>query len=195
MLTSAEQARLEADLPTNGLEVTFQDTTETYDLSPFWAGGDADGNAAQIAAEYPALVFQYDGQNEPAADRQPINDLYAVDNPIDEPGFSETVTAEVFDDLSLTIAVVAEHKNGIPPQIRSSELTHELWRYCRFSLDINSTGPNGERPIRTAVLNGPTPSRVGKTLRRSFRIRLHHAERVTTEFETVDEMEWDVDTT
>ena len=194
MLTPPEQARLEAALPTEGLDVTFNGATHSYAVRPFWAGGDADGDDAAAAPEYPALVFQYDTQNEPAADRQPVNDLYAVDNPVNEPGYTEIETAEVYDDLTLTVAVVVEHDNGLPPQLRSSELTRQLWRYCRHSLALNSEGPDGERPMRTEVVAAPTPSRVADTLRRSFALRLHHAERARTEYDTVDELGYDLDT-
>lgn len=190
MLTPAEQTRLEAALPTDALSVTHNGTAHTYDLRPFWAGGDVDD---PDMPGYPALVFAYEEQNVPIEGRQPVNDLYAVDNPANEPGFTETETAEVADDLTLTVVVEPAYKDGLPPQLRSSELARQLWRHCRHELALNSEGDNGERPIRTEVLNGPTPARVAETLRRSWTLRLHHAERRDVEYDTVAELGTDVD--
>lgn len=197
MLTTAEEDRLEEALPTADLEVAYEGNTHQYDLNPFWWGGDDTGDDVAEPPEYPAIVFQFETQNQPETARQPANDLHSIDNPADEPGLTETEVEEVSDDLSMTVVVEARHDNGIPPQVRSSQLTRQVWRFVRFELgtELNTVGPNGERAIRPALLSAPTPARVKRTLRSSWSVRLHHAETHDVEVETAKDVEVTVEQT
>jgi hypothetical protein len=71
-------------------------------------------------------------------------------------------------------------------------LTRRVWRACRHGIDLNSEGASGERPLRIEPASSPTPARVDRTLRRSWAIRLHHRETETTEYDTVEDVEFDV---
>jgi hypothetical protein len=187
MLTTAEEDRLEATFPLKGIAVEYKDESYTYDISTFWAGGDENGDDATAAPDHPALVFDWDTQSEPATERQPVDDVASIDNPTDVPEYRETKTAEVYDELSVTVAVEATHDaNGVPPQTRGGQLARRLWRFTRHEIDLNTTGPNGERPMRVDVQNGPTPSRVQRTYRLEWSIRLHHSETQETVHDTVE---------
>lgn len=200
MLRPIEENRLENELPTTGLSVEYEGPNDAapqtyeYDLDPFWATGDVEGDDASSTTEHPAIVFDYNTENEPVDARQPANNLKSIDNPANEPGFSETETAEVYDELTITVAVRREHDaNGVPPQVRSKELTRRLWNYCRHALDVNEPGVNGERPMKVDVVSPPSPEVVERTLRRMFAIQLHHSETRTVEYDTVDDAEYGAD--
>lgn len=187
MLTTAEEDRLEASFPLEGLTVDYEGGSYTYDLTPFWSGGDDAGDDATADPDYPALVFGWDAQSEPAPERQPVDNVASIDNPTDVPEYRETETAEVYDELSVTVAVEAAHDaNGVPPQVRGSQLARHLWRFTEHDLDLNSVGPDGERPMRVDVQSGPTPSRVKLTYRLEWALRLHHSETKETVYDTVE---------
>lgn len=189
MLTTAEEDRLEASFPLEGLTVDYEGESYTYDLTPFWSGGDDAGDDATADPDYPALVFGWNAQSEPATERQPVDDVTAVDNPLDVPEYRETETAEVYDELSVTVAVEAAHDaNGVPPQVRGGQLARQLWRFTSLDLDLNSVGPDGERPMRIDVQSGPTPSRVRLTYRLEWALRLHHSETKETVYDTVEDV-------
>jgi len=196
MLTTKEEDRLEAVLPTTGLSISYGGKTYQYDLDVHWSGGDVAGDDASESTEYPALVLGWNSQNNAETQRQPANDLHDIDNPLDEPGLTETDTTEVSDELSVTIAVRSTHdSNGVPPQVRATQLTRELWRVLDNEIDINNQGPNGERPIRVETNTSPTPSRVERTYRYQWAISLHHAERFETDYETASDAEFSAEQT
>ncbi|QHS17924.1 hypothetical protein GWK26_12630 [haloarchaeon 3A1-DGR] len=185
MLTTAEEDRLEAAIPTTGLTVTYEGGTYDYDLDVHWTGGDDTDAAPGPEPEYPVLVLGWNSQNNPQTERQPANGLYSIDNPVDEPGYTETETNEVSDELAVAIAVRTTHDdNGVPPQVRSTQLTRAIWRAFDNEIDLNSEGPNGERPMRLSISSSPTPARVERTYRHQWAVQLHHAERYVTEHET-----------
>lgn len=195
MLTTVEEDRFEQALPLEGIAVEWGGDTYEYDLDPFWTGGDAAGEDATNPTEYPAVVFDWDTQNQAEADRQPLDDLHSIDVSEEEPTLTETKTAEVSDDLSVTIAVEAGwDDNGVPPQARATQLARHLWRFLRFELDLNSEGENGERPIRVAVPDESSiePVRVEHTVRSEWPIRLHHAEHHEEEHDVADDFEVEV---
>lgn len=196
MLTTAEEDRLEAALPTTGLSVTYGGGSYQYDLDVLWSGGDESGDDVSGSMDYPGIVLEFETQNDPRPERQPANDLHAVDNPTGEQGLTETEVEEVSDDLSVTIAVVASHDdNGVPPQVRASQLARAVWRALQHGIDINTAGPNGERPIRIETTASPTPSRVERTYRYTWTVRLHHAEEFVTEYPTAESAEYSADET
>lgn len=189
MLTTTEEDRLEASFPLEGLTVDYEGESYTYDLTPFWSGGDEAGEDATADPDYPALVFGWNEQSEPATERQPVDDVAAVDNPLDVPEYRETETAEVYDELSVTVAVEAAHDaNGVPPQVRGGQLARQLWRFTTLDLDLNSVGPDGERSMRVDVQSGPSPSRVQLTYRLEWALRLHHSETKETVYDTVEDV-------
>jgi hypothetical protein len=196
MLTTAEEDRLEAALPTTAISIGYDGAVYDYDLDVHWSGGDNTGDDAGGSPDYPALVFGWDSQNDPRPERQPANNLDSVDNPAGEAGLTETEVQEVSDDLSMTVAVRATHDdNGVPPQVRATNLTRALWRAVEHDLDINSEGPNGERPIRPETTASPTPSRVERTYRYTWTVRLHHAERFVTDYPTAESADYSADST
>ena len=196
MLTTAEEDRLEAALPTTGLSVTYEGGPYLYDLDVLWSGGDESGDDVSGSMDYPGIVLGFETQNDPRPERQPANDLHAVDNPAGEQGLTETEVREVSDDLSVTIAVRASHDdNGVPPQVRASQLTRSVWRALDHAIDINSEGPNGERSIRIETTASPTPSRVERTYRYTWTVRLHHAELFETEYPTAADADYSADET
>lgn len=197
MLTDAEEDRLRSAIPLENVTIEAAGTTATYDFDTFWSGGDAAGDDAttQFDGEYPALVFGYNTQAEPETGRQPLNDLHEVDNPIDEPGMTETRAAELSDLLSLTVAVEATWRDGIPPQTRVRELARPVWKACRFDLssDLNQEGQNGERPMRVELGGTPIgPERVARTLRVQWPIRIHYRETVDREHDTAAGVDYEV---
>lgn len=191
MLTTLEEDRLEAALPST-VTVTYEGVDYDYDLHPHWSGSDAAGDDAGETGEHPAIVFSYDIQGQPDDERQPADGVRKIE-PNGQNDYVETRTERVWDDLSITIAVEATHDdNGVPPQVRRTQLTRRIWRYCLFELDINSTGANGERPLVVDVINSPTPSRVERTFRSTFAIRLRHTEDHEVTQETVESADYDV---
>lgn len=196
MLTTAEEDRLEAALPTSGLSVTYEGGSYAYDLDVHWSGGDNTGDDVGGSPDYPALVLGWESQNDPRPERQPANNLHAIDNPSGEQGVTETDVEAVSDDLSVTVAVRASHDdNGVPPQVRASQLTRALWRAFEHGIDINSEGSAGERPIRPETTGSPTPSRVERTYRYAWTVRLHHAELFETEYPTAESADYSADQT
>ncbi|AAM88691.1 hypothetical protein PhiCh1p18 [Natrialba phage PhiCh1] len=192
MLTTAEEDRFEEALPLEGLEVKWDGESYEYDLDPFWTGGDAADEEPTESVEYPAIVFDWETQNQPELGRQPLNDLHSIDVSSDESVLTETKTAEVSDDLAITIAVEAAwDDNGVPPQARVTQLTKQIWRFLRFELDLNSEGENEERPMNVEVPDESSvePVRVEHTIRAPWQIRFHHAERHEEEHNTVEEFE------
>lgn len=196
MLTTAEEDRLEAALPTTGLSVTYGGGSYQYDLDVHWSGGDESGDDVSGSMDYPGIVLGFESQNDQRPERQPANDLHAVDNPTGEQGLTEIEVEEVSDDLSVTIAVLASHDdNGVPPQVRASQLTRAVWRALDHAININTAGANGERPIRIETTASPTPSRVERTYRYTWTVRLHHAEEFVTEYPTAESAEYSADET
>ncbi|MDL0133521.1 hypothetical protein [Halobacterium salinarum] len=184
MLTTAEEDRLEAALPT-GFAVTHDGGTYDYSLTVHWTGGDDVGADADESPDYPALVLGWNSQNDPQPERQPANNLHEIDNPTDEPGLTQTETEEVSDELSVTVAVRATHdSNGVPPQVRATQLARPVWRALEGEVDLNTEGPDGGRPMRIETSSSPTPARVERTYRYQWAIRLHHRELFVTEVET-----------
>lgn len=195
MLTTAEEDRFEEALPLEGLTVEWDGESYEYNLDPFWTGGDAAGEDASEPTAYPAVVFDWDTQNQPETARQPLNDLDSIEVSDGEPTLTETKKAEVSDDLSITIAVEANwDDNGVPPQARVTQLARQFWRFLRLELDLNSWGENGERPIRVAVPDESSiqPVRVEHTVRSEWPIRFHHAERHEEEHDVVESFDVDV---
>jgi len=198
MLTTAEEDRLEDLLPLTAMEVTYEGAAYQYDIAPWWWGGDAVGDDASTPPAYPALALQFETQNQPETARQPANNLQSIDNPANEPGLTETRTEEVSDDLSMMVVVEATHDdNGVPPQVRCSQLTRHLWRFIQFDLDdvLNTPGANGERPMRSEITSSPTPTRVQRTLQAEWSVRLHHAETQDVEVDTAAGAEYSAEQT
>ena len=196
MLTTAEEDRLEAALPTTAISVGYDGAVYDYDLDVHWSGGDNTGDDAGGSPDYPALVLGWDSQNDPQPERQPADNVHAVDNPTNEPGYTETETVEVSDELSVTIAVRASHdSNGVPSQVRATRLARVLWRALDHDIDLNNEGSNGERPMRIETTSSPTPSRVERTYRYSWNARLHHSEQFVTEYDTADSADYSADQT
>lgn len=201
MLTTAEEDRFEAALPLQGLAVEYEAPSDNelqefeYDLTPHWHGPDAAGEDAATPGEYPAIVFDWDVQNQPEPDRQPLDDLHSVEHSPNSPALTETKTAEVSDELSITVAVQARYDdNGVPPDVRVSQLARQVWRFLRFELDLNSEGENGERPMRLAVPDesSVSPVRVEDTLRVEWPIAFHHAEHHEEEHETAEGFDFEL---
>ncbi|QBI90022.1 tail completion protein, type 1 [Halobacterium phage ChaoS9] len=194
MLTTAEEDRLEAALPTT-FTVEYGADEFQYELTPHWSGSDADGDDASGAPEYPAVVFDWDVQGEPDDDRQPLGDVRAIE-PGDEDEYVEVNAARVWDDLSISVAVEARHDdNGVPPQVRGSQIARRLWKFCRFELDLNSLGKNGERPMVVNVESAPTPARVERTYRIEWTIRLRHTVDHEVTKEATEDVEYEVEQT
>ncbi|SEH60484.1 hypothetical protein SAMN05192561_1126 [Halopenitus malekzadehii] len=188
MLTTAEEDRFEAVLP-ESVDVSYDANQHTYELTVFWGGG----NATQ---DYPIVILEWDAQNQPQTQRQPVDDVHRIDNPIDEPGGAEIRTSEVADELSITVAVKAVRgTDGVPPQTRCKQLVRRLWRFLDDGIDLNSEGPNGERPMRVEIASNPSPGRVDDTYRIEWSVQFHHAERYTEEFDTTESAEYAADQT
>lgn len=194
MLTTAEEDRLEAALPST-FTVEYAGDEFQYDLTPYWGGSDVDGDDAGGGPEYPAVVFDWDVQGETDTDRQPLGDVRAIE-PGGEDELVEVNAARVWDDLSISVAVEARHDaNGVPPQVRGGQIARQLWKFCRFELDLNSPGANGERPMVASVESAPTPGRVERTYRIEWVVRLRHTvdHEVTTE--ATEDVEYEVEQT
>lgn len=192
MLTTAEEDRLEADLPLVQ-EVEHDSETYQYELTPFWSGGDAAGADADEGPEYPALVFEWDSQGDEEDSRRSIGDVREVDERPDEHVIAEIHDTAYADELSLTVAIEATHDvNGVPPTVRGPQLTRGVWRYLRFEIDLKAEGPNGERPLGIEVLNPPTPARVERTLRYEWSIGISYVDEYEVEIDAVADTEYDV---
>lgn len=187
MLTAQEEDRIEAALP-DTVSVSYDGATHTYDLGVFWSGGNTN-------EEYPTVVFEWDVQNELRPERQPANNLVSIDNPVDEPGATETKTDEVSDDLSITVAVEAVFDDGLPPQVRRKQIAQRIWKFFEQEADFTDEGPNGERPMRIETLSGITPARVEDTLRAEWPVRIHHSELYEEEIETADDASFETNQT
>jgi len=183
MLTTAEEDRFEAALP-ESVDVEYDASQHTYELAVFWGGGNA-------TEDYPIVILEWDAQNQPQSQRQPVDNIHRIDNPIDEPGLTEVRTSEVADELSITVAVEAVRgTDGVPPQTRCKQIARELWRFLDDAIDQNSGGPNGERPMRIETASTPSPGRVEDTYRIEWSIQFHHAERYTEEIDTAESAEY-----
>ena len=196
MLTTAEEDRLEAELPLQ-YDVTHGGNTYQYDLTPFWANNDADGDDASDSVDYPALVFDKDMQGRQDTERQPVGDVAEVEYPADEPTIVEHHVARATDDVMLTVAVTANHdQNGVPPTTRARQMIRQLWRFVNFHLGdaLAEEGPNGERPMVVEVLEQPRDERVGRTYRVEFPIRFRHVEHEAVEQDAVDDVAYDTET-
>jgi hypothetical protein len=200
MLTTAEEDRLERELPLT-FDVEYaaptddQPQTYAYELTPFWAGGDADGADASDGPEYPSLVFDYDNEGVIDEARQPIGDVAAVDAATGGATVDEHHVERAMDDLSFTVAVEAVHDaNGVPPQVRAQQIARQLYRFVRFHLDLSEPGANGERPMVVELFERPTRARVERTFRVEFPVRFRHVEHATIEQDAVDDVEYSIDT-
>jgi hypothetical protein len=195
MLTTAEEDRLEADLPLTQ-SIPYDGATYQYELTPYWYGPDHQGDDADLAPEYPAIVFQWESQSDERDERRPLGGVDRVDDRGDDPEFAEIHAAGYDDELSITVAVKATHDaNGVPPDVRGKQLARQLFRYIRFQIDLNTTGPNGERPMLVDPANAPTPARVDRTYRVEWSVAISYVDEHTVVHDTVDDAEYTVDTT
>ena len=193
MLTTAEEDRLEADLPLVQT-IPYGGAEYQSELDPFWSGGDEDGADADGAPKYPALVFEWDSQAGVDEEREPLGDVSEIDDRGDDPEFATIETSRLSDELSMTIAVEATHdENGVPPQVRGQQITRGLWRYVRFEMDLNEPGANGERPMTVEPLSSPTPARVGGTFRLEWSVSVSYVDEYERVVETVDDAGYTTD--
>lgn len=194
MLTTAEEDRLEEALPLQH-DVEYQGNTYQYDLTPYWAGNDAEGDDATDSIEYPTLVFDWDMQARQDAERQPIGDVAEVDADTGEATVLEHHVNRSMSDLMLAVAVSTDHdENNVPPTVRGRQIARTVWRYVHFHLDLSEEGPNGERPMVVDVIEQPRDERVESTYRVQFPIRLRHVELETFERESTGDVDYDVET-
>jgi hypothetical protein len=193
MLTTAEEDRLEEDLPLVQ-SIPYGDGEYEYELAPYWFGADHVANDADVSPDYPAIVFQWDSQGNEVNERRSIGDFSDLD---ERPG--ETVVEEIqetgYDDqLSVTVAVEATHdENGVPPNVRGPQLARAIWRYLRFEVDLQSEGANGERPMTIDVQDPPTPVRVDRTLRYEWSVAVSYVDEHAVEVDAVADADYDVD--
>lgn len=204
MLTPAEEDRLEEALPSQvTIEYQTEDGTieQTYQLSRHWTGPDQQGADASASPEYPTIIFDWDVRGEPADERQPADNVLRIesdDDQKDEPKYREIRTTEQYSDLVIQVAVRARHDQAIPPDVRLTQLARSVWDVCDEHLDqdgeLNEAGQNGERAMAVDVLSGlESESRTDRTLRTQWRIRLRYRKETTTEYDTVEEIDHEVD--
>jgi len=193
MLTTAEEDRLEADLPLVQ-SILYAGNSYEYELSPYWFGPDHSGDDADLVAEYPAIVLEWETQGDENEDRRPLGGVSEIDDRGDEAAFVETEVVEYDDELSITVAVEATHdSNGVPPDVRGKQLARAIWRYIVFEMDLDSVGANGERPLLVEPLNPPTPGRVAGTYRLEWSVQVSYVDEHEEVHETVDDAEYAVD--
>jgi len=193
MLTTAEEDRLEADLPLVQ-SILYAGNSYEYELSPYWFGPDHSGDDADLVAEYPAIVLEWETQGDENEDRRPLGGVSEIDDRGDEAAFVETEVVEYDDELSMTVAVEATHdSNGVPPDVRGKQLARAIWRHIRFELDLDSEGAGGERPMTVSILNAPTTGRVAGTYRVEWSVAISYADAYEVVHDTVDDAEYGVD--
>jgi len=193
MLTTAEEDRLEADLPLTQT-VSWNGAEYQYDLEPHWFGPDHEGADAGDDVEYPAIVFQWNTQGNERDERRPLGGVDRVDDRGDDPGFAEIHAAGYDDELSITVAVEATHDaNGVPPDVRGKKLTRAVWRYVRFEIDLHSPGGNGERPMLVEPQSSPTPGRVNRTLRFEWSVEISYVDEYEVVHDSVADAFYNVD--
>lgn len=194
MLTPAEEDRLEAVFPTD-LTVEYDGVSRTYELTPYWSGHDVDGDDATQTPEYPALAFDWGDRDVPNEDEQPANHLQRFESP-EEETYVETRVRQLYSDLAIQVAVRRRH-DGIPPDVRLTELANAIWDVCDQDLDqgavLNEEGESGERPMRVDLLEGVATNAQGRTHRAQRSIRIYYRAEHDVEFDTVDEIEYEVD--
>lgn len=202
MLTTAEEDRLEETFPStvtvewdgqNGLEQA------TYDLARFWTGPDAVGNDASQSAEHPTIVFDWDTQSEEATQRQPADNVRRIENPVDEPEYTEVRTSELYSDLTIQVAVRSSWEDGIPPTVRLKQLTRAVWQVCDRELDqagaLNEAGQSGERPMTVDITSSVTTNREDRTIRSQWTIRLHYRDEHEVVHETAESADFEAEET
>jgi len=198
MLTTAEEDRLEETLPTSGT-VSYDGQEQQYGLTPFWAGPDASGDDATASPDYPMLVFDWEQQDVPAEERQPVDNIHEIENPANVEEYREVHTNELFSDLVIQAVVRRQWLDGLPPGVRLKQLTRPIRQTCSRDLanhgQLNEPGPNGERPMTVDILTGVTGNRDDDTSRVQWTIRLHYRGTHEVIQETVEDAEYSVDTT
>ncbi len=193
MLTTAEEDRIEADLPFVQT-LTYEGADYQYELTPYWSGPDHAGDRVDAAPEYPAIVFGWDSQGAEDEERRPLGGVSRIDDRGDAAEFAEVEERSLDDELSITVAVDARHDaNGVPPDVRGKQLARAIWRYIVFEMDLDSVGANGERPLLIEPLNPPTPGRVAGTYRLEWSVQVSYVDEHETVHETVDDAEYAVD--
>jgi len=188
MLTTEERARLEEAFPSTAT-VEWDGAEQQYDVHPYWEGADHDES-------YPALVLGWETRGIERDDVQPMGDVLRIENEPDVAEYREVHGSRQADSLTVTVAVQSSFVDGIPPQVRAEQIARDVWDAVRFELDLNETGPNGERPMLLEPSTAPSgPVRVQRTLRVEGVVDVQY----TTEFEqtseTTADVEYDVEST
>ena len=198
MLTTAEEDRLEETLPTSGT-VSHDGQEQQYDLTPFWAGPDASGDDAATSPDYPMVVFDWEQQDVPAEERQPVDNIHEIENPKNIEEYREIHTNELYSDLVIQVVIRRQWLDGLPPGVRLKQLARPIRQTCTRDLDnhgrLNEPGPNGERPMTVDIITGVTENREDDTSRVQWRIRIHYRGTYEIVYDTVEDAEYSVDTT
>lgn len=198
MLTTAEEDRLEETLPTS-TTVSYDGQEHQYGLTPFWAGPDASGDDVATSPEYPMLVFDWNQQDVPAEERQPVDNIRDIENPKNVGEYREIHTSELYSDLVIQVVVRRQWLDGLPPGVRLKQLARPVRQTCKRDLDnhgrLNEPGPNGERPMTVDIITGVTENREDDRSRVQWRIRFHYRGTYETVYDTVEDAEYSVDTT
>lgn len=191
MFTTAEKRRLRTSLPESVTAsytgvVDGSEVTRTTTVAPAyrWVGADSEGTESEEFDDYPIVLLDWDSQGEPVPGEELLNrfaervfeepDLDEIDAPgplfdaeIDDEAFIETSETRQQASLSITPVVETKWVDGVPPQPRAEAFARACWRWVRFrgSQQLNSIGPDGERPMVVDGQGEPTPARMMNTYR------------------------------
>lgn len=149
-MNAREEARLKSLLD---IDRTVNYEGGTYTYHPDFQFGTGD-----FSDSYPVLVVNYEQEAGQRDAEQPINDLLETDEKPGQPDYQFTEGARVRDLLQITVAADDDRDNetGVPWHIMVQQTTMDVWEQIRFTADINTVGPNGERPMQLEVNGAPS---------------------------------------
>ncbi len=191
MFTTAEKRRLRTSLPQSVTAsytgtVDGSEVTRTTTVAPAyrWVGSDSEGTDSEAFDDYPIVLLDWDSQGEVVPGEELLNrfadrDFGPIDpadvdgsGPLYDPAIDDEVFIETFEtrqqgSLSITPVVETKWVDGVPPQPRAEAFARACWRWVTFrgSRQLNSIGPDDERPMVIEPQGEPTPARMANTYR------------------------------
>lgn len=195
MLTTAERLRIEDKLVVP-YTVTWREYEQTYEPKLVWVGADTDTISDSEFKSYPAIVAEFNSRGAINDAEDGLNGFTDRSYDAESDVLSERRERPQSGELSLTVVTTTSFDNeatppdemGIPPQVRSEDITSELWDWANFEANaqLNMVGENGERPMTVEPVSSPTPARVEDTVRMQFSIEVAYTQYHNRELDYAD---------